>query len=391
VIDALVVGAGPAGALAALVLASRGVRVRLLDRATFPRPKLCGDTINPGALALLDGIGAGVAVRGLPCSVGARIRARALPVTGMAVSGEGGVHVVADYPDGVCGAAISRSELDQILVEAAVAAGAVFEDGARVLEPVTSGARVSGVRLATSAGPAVLPARVVVAADGRGSRLAAALRLSSFARRPRRWAFGTYFSDVAGMGPRGEVHIRKDGYIGVAPLPAGVANVCVVRDFTLRPSGRLDPEAIVRNAIGGDPALRVRFAVSRQRAPVVTLGPLAVQAVAAGVPGLLLAGDAAGFIDPMTGDGLRFAFRGGVLAAEAALAELASGVPAFDRLASARSREFSGKWRLNRTLRTLAGSPSGVTMASALSALWDYPVRRLVHLAADLDLLPASA
>jgi flavin-dependent dehydrogenase len=309
----------------------------------------------------------------------------------MAVSGEGGVHVVADYPDGVCGAAISRSELDQILVEAAVAAGAVFEDGARVLEPVTSGARVSGVRLATSAGPAVLPARVVVAADGRGSRLAAALRLSSFARRPRRWAFGTYFSDVAGMGPRGEMHIRKDGYIGVAPLPAGVANVCVVRDFTLRPSGRLDPEAIVRNAIGGDPALRVRFAVSRQRAPVVTLGPLAVQAVAAGVPGLLLAGDAAGFIDPMTGDGLRFAFRGGVLAAEAALAELASGVPAFDRLASARSREFSGKWRLNRTLRTLAGSPSGVTMASALSALWDYPVRRLVHLAADLDLLPASA
>jgi flavin-dependent dehydrogenase len=193
------------------------------------------------------------------------------------------------------------------------------------------------------------------------------------------------------MGPRGEMHIRKDGYIGVAPLPAGVANVCVVRDFTLRPSGRLDPEAIVRNAIGGDPALRVRFAVSRQRAPVVTLGPLAVQAVAAGVPGLLLAGDAAGFIDPMTGDGLRFAFRGGVLAAEAALAELASGVPAFDRLASARSREFSGKWRLNRTLRTLAGSPSGVTMASALSALWDYPVRRLVHLAADLDLLPASA
>ena len=75
------------------------------------------------------------------------------------------------------------------------------------------------------------------------------------------------------------------------------------------------------------------------------------------MPGLLLAGDAAGFVDPMTGDGLRFALRGGELAAHAALDELASGRPAFARLAALRRREFSTKWRINRALRVMVGSP----------------------------------
>jgi menaquinone-9 beta-reductase len=278
-----------------------------------------------------------------------------------------------------------------MLIEAAVAAGAAFEDGVRVLEPALSGAHVSGVQVSTGSGRALIRARLVVASDGRGSRLAAALRLSSFEPRPKRWAFGTYFSDVAGTGSRGEMHIRANGYIGIAPLPAGLTNVCVVRDLTCRPAGGLDPETIIGDTIAADPGLRARFITARQQAPVTTLGPLAVQAVGAGAPGLLLAGDAAGFIDPMTGDGLRFALRGGVLAAEAALSELASGVPAYHALARARAREFSAKWRLNRALRAVAGSPSSLRVASTVASLWAYPVRRLVHLAGDLDLLPASA
>ena len=78
--DVVIVGAGPAGACAGIVLARAGVRVRLLDRATFPRDKLCGDTVNPGTLALLRRLG-----------VSACIDERGLPVDGMRLTGENGV------------------------------------------------------------------------------------------------------------------------------------------------------------------------------------------------------------------------------------------------------------------------------------------------------------
>ena len=104
------------------------------------------------------------------------------------------------------------------------------------------------------------------------------------------------------------------------------------------------------------------------------------------MPGLLLAGDAAGFIDPITGDGLRFALRGGALAAEAVLEELSSGRPAHLWLQSARAREFAGKWRLNRALRLLTGSPAGVATAAWVAHHWSSPVRTLVEMAGDVPL-----
>ena len=82
-------------------------------------------------------------------------------------------------------------------------------------------------------------------------------------------------------------------------------------------------------------------------------------------PGVLLAGDAAGFIDPMTGDGLRFAMRGGELAAHAALTALEHGrADAHVQLSDMRRREFASKWRFNRALRALAGSPLAMRIAS---------------------------
>src|SRR5207302_1863851 len=101
----------------------------------------------------------------------------------------------------------------------------------------------------------------------------------------------------------------------------------------------------------------------------------------AGYPGLLLAGDAAGFIDPMTGDGLRFAMRGGELAAEAALRELSTGTPACDDLTQARERAFNFKWRVNRGLRALVSSPRALGVAAHLARGWKAPVRMLVRIA----------
>jgi flavin-dependent dehydrogenase len=119
---------------------------------------------------------------------------------------------------------------------------------------------------------------------------------------------------------------------------------------------------------------------------VAALGPLAVESTAAGGPGLLLAGDAAGFVDPMTGDGLRFAIRGGELAARAALAELDSGVPAFDQLRIWRTRDFGGKWRINRVLRAVVGSPSALSCAAFATRRWSTPVEHLVGVAGDVGL-----
>jgi menaquinone-9 beta-reductase len=382
--DVLVVGAGPAGSIAALTLARAGVSVRLVDRARFPRDKLCGDTVNPGSMALLDGLG-----------LGERVRSVALAVRGMTVTGPGNARVAAEYPDGITGAALTRRQLDQMFVEAAVGAGVVFDEGVSV-----AGARVSGEgrveRVATRSAVAErdIPARLVIAADGRASRIASSLGLSSFAARPRRWAFGAYYEGVEGLTDRGEMHVRQDGYIGVAPLPGGMANVCVVRQLEevrsasgtrLAPSL---PERIIDDAIAIDRQLRERFARVTRVSDVSVLGPLAVDARASGCPGLLLAGDAAGFVDPMTGDGLRFALRGGMLAAEYALRELETGRAQHRELHAAREREFSRKWLVNRALRLLVASPRGVAIAARVSARWNAPVRSLIAIAGDVQLVP---
>ena len=408
--DVLVVGAGPAGSVAALVLARAGVDVRLVDRSRFPRDKLCGDTLNPGALSVLDRLG-----------VGRRVRERAIPIEGMLVTGPFGATVACDYPDDLTGAAISRRDLDVMLLETAVAAGVDFAPGVHVRGPLYAdeGARVAGVRVAggQAEGPGGdacdnfgdglgggvgdgvggdtahgvrernMPARIVIAADGRRSRLAFALGLTRLAPAPRRWAFGAYFTGVDGLTSCGEMHIRPDGYTGVAPLPSGLTNVCVVRELSPRCHGeRLTGDEVIARALAGDPGLRARFARARQVSAVASLGPLAVDARAAGCPGLLLAGDAAGFVDPMTGDGLRFALRGGELAAEAALYELNTNAPAHERLRAARYREFSGKWRVNRALRWLVASPRGVRVSAAVATRWSAPVRYLIGVAGDVHL-----
>ena len=373
--DVLIVGAGPAGSVAALILARAGARVRLIDRARFPREKLCGDTLNPGALALLDRLG-----------IASGVRSRALPVTGMVVTGPGGARVVGEYEHGARGAAITRRDLDLLLLEEAVRAGAQFDAGVVVRAPLLAAdaSRLLGVRIAASA-EQDLRARIVIAADGRHSRLAFNLGLARYAPRPRRWAFGAYYTDVEGMTSCGEMHIRRDGYIGVAPVPGGLTNVCVVRELgTAVRAHRVESDNLVDAAVTGDPLLRDRFARARRAGGVTVLGPLAVEAIGLGRPGLLLAGDAAGFIDPMTGDGLRFAIRGAELAARAALKELETGHPMHRDLAEIRRREFAAKWRMNRALRALVASPRAVDLAAAIASRWHAPVRTLIALAGDV-------
>lgn len=377
--EVLIVGAGPAGSVAALVLARAGVRVRLVDRATFPRPKLCGDSVNPGAMAILTRLG-----------VAAQVEASGLPMHGMLVSGPGGVAVQGAYPPGAVGRSLLRSDLDLLLLDAAIGAGAAVEMGVRVAAPMTIGqngsTRVSGVVTPTAGGQRTeRAARVVIGADGRRSTLAFPLGITSHPRRPRRWAIGAYYEGVSGLGAHGEMHVRQGYYVGVAPAPGGLTNACLVMPERRARQSVRQPDAGLAHVLEHDWLLGPRFRTARRVTPPTVLGPLAVDASCAGVDGLLLAGDAAGFIDPMTGDGLRLAIRGAELAAEAAL-EMLQGKPgAHDRLTRRRAAEFGTKLRVNRILRSLVAVPAGVSVGAAVSRVVPSVLQQLIRYAGDVQ------
>jgi flavin-dependent dehydrogenase len=376
--DAIVAGAGPAGAVAATVLARGGARVLVVDRAAFPRDKLCGDTINPGTRAVLGRLG-----------LLHRFEHKALRIDGMIVTGERGIVVRGAYGGGLQGLAILRRDLDAALVEDACAAGARVEQRVLVRGPIVDceggAVRVRGVVIAGRDGRDVrIPAPLVIAADGRRSRIALALGLVRYPRRPRRWAIGTYFEGVNGTSDFGEMHIRGRFYVGVAAVPSGLTNVCLV---TTAREGFDDPGALLRRLVDADWHLADRFTGARLATKPVVIGPLAVESDERRIAGLLVAGDASGFIDPLTGDGLRFAICGGELAARAALGALERRTAdPQSTLVRMRRRMFARKWRFNRGVRLLVGAEPLVRAAGAAVTIAPSLLRRAISFAGDVRL-----
>src|SRR5947209_288197 len=160
--DVVIVGAGPAGSLAATVLARAGARVRLIDRATFPRDKLCGDTVNPGTLNALRRL----RLAKLVDDTGWRIE-------GMRLTGPRGVGVEGRYPGGLYGRSILRRDLDWILLQHAMAAGAQFDPGVSARAPIVAESggikKIEGVVVGANGGTHEMRAPVTIAADGRRS------------------------------------------------------------------------------------------------------------------------------------------------------------------------------------------------------------------------------
>jgi menaquinone-9 beta-reductase len=375
-LDVLIVGAGPAGAVAGAVLARAGARVRIVDRAVFPRDKLCGDTVNPGTLATLSRLG-----------LAQTIDSCGLPVEGMRLTGANGAVVEGRYPRGQVGRALLRRHLDWMLLQDAIAAGAQFEPGVAVRRPLVDDGRVTGVRAGGRGWEHDLHARLTIAADGRRSTLAFSLGLATHPSRPRRWAIGAYVETAghAASSPAlGEMHIRFGRYIGVAPVPGGLTNVCLVKPW--RPGNRTfgNPRDMLLGELAADPMLRDRFAGARLAGPPAVLGPLAVDVRDAAIDGLLIAGDAAGFVDPMTGDGLCFAIRGAELAAHSALTALEHGWSGVhDSLAYQRRATFGGKWRFNRGVRALVASPPALAVAAAGAHVAPAVLRHAIAYAGD--------
>jgi geranylgeranyl reductase family protein len=285
--DVVVVGAGPAGSSAARAAAERGARVLLLDAARFPRYKTCGGGLIGASLDLL------------PPSAQAAVERRVATVS-FSLRGGPARRVRSTRP---FLALVRREELDQALVDAAVAAGATFRDHTRVTRLEETSA---GVVLATSAGPLV--ARTVIGADGSSSVVARHVGV-----RIARSDLGLEV-ELAGVGADWEqrVHLDWGADAGTYGWVFPKADRLTVGVIQRKGEGAATRGYLARLLDGLGLADRERLHdsghLTRWREPG---SPVRRGAV-------LVAGDAAGLLEPWTREGISFALRSGLAAGTAA-------------------------------------------------------------------------
>lgn len=371
--DVVVVGGGPAGSAAAIFLRQRGHDVLLLDEARFPRDKVCGEGVSPGAWRLLAALGAADDVRAL----------RPHPLRGMELTSPDGTCFRGFYrgiPD--AGLAARRRDLDFCLLAAARRAGAEVREGARASALIRRDGRVTGVLTSSGAGETPVEARLVVAADGRRSMVARQLGLLREHRRLRKYAVRGYWSNVEGLGEHGEMHVVAGGYCGIAPLGPTEANVTFVVDRAAMHASGGDLESFYRAALLRWPRVAERLARATLTEAPRAIGPLALEASRVSVPGAALVGDAAGFYDPFTGEGVTLALRGAEILAEVADRALRGGASLgdYDRRRAEATRD---KFRLNRLLQRVVAWPALADGVARRLARRPDLADRLVGIAGD--------
>lgn len=342
--DVVVVGAGPAGAAMAARLAGLGHAVLLLDRARFPRAKPCGECLNPAAVAALDALGA----------LGDVLAAGAASLSGWAIHATDGTGFRGRFPEGRRGLALPRAVLDEVLVRHAVRAGAAFRPGTRVVDVVREGGRVVGVRLDAADGE-TLRARLVVGADGLRSVVSRRLGLVRRSPRLRKLALTAHVEGLEVEPGTGELHVTPGGCVGIAAVGGGRANVTVVS------TGAEARRVAGRRETHFDAALRtVRGGSARRVDEVLATGPFDWPVRRAIAEGALLVGDAAGYYDPFTGQGIFRALRGAELAAGVADGALRAGGCSATSLAAyehARAAAFRPGERLQRAIELVVARP----------------------------------
>jgi flavin-dependent dehydrogenase len=340
--DLLVLGGGPAGGALASMASARGARVIVLERESFPRDKVCGEFLSPEGCAVLDRLELLGVIR----------RAGAVPMTSCLLADARGRSAEAPLPDlprtGHVALGISRGVMDEAILRQASARGADVRERVIASAPILEGGRIRGVvarPAGARGGSEAYRAAVVVAADGRRSMLQRALhpRAGDPVRTTSRSWFGlkVHLPDrTGGLGGRIELFVFDGGYAGLGPIEGGRLNLALIATVgALRACGG-SPERLLRERLLANPLLAERLRGLSPCSPWKTVGPLRFGARRAAASGALFVGDAAGTIDPLSGEGMSHALAGAELAVPFVLDAAAAG-----GLSAPAARGWEHAWR----------------------------------------------
>jgi geranylgeranyl reductase family protein len=318
--DVLVVGAGPGGCVASLSLAKHGVKAVLVDKAVFPRDKVCGDALSGKVMRVLDR---------LAPDVGERLRAdaRQLPSWGVIFTAPDGRSLRVPFSrntgEGPApGSIMPRLDFDALLLEEVRGS-----DGIELIEGITLNVferTARGWRVSDPAKSIAIEARLVIAADGANSWFAR--HIAGIGMEPRHQCAGVraYYRGIRGSDPQGfiELIFLKEllpGYLWVFPLPDGRANVGLGLRSDVLHKRRIDLKSLLRSLLAEHPLLKDRFAGAVIEGGIQGLGlPLASKRRKLSDDGYLLVGDAGHLIDPFTGEGISHAMISGMHAGDVA-------------------------------------------------------------------------
>lgn len=370
--DVLISGAGPAGAHLAIRLAKAGWSVGLIDRKIFPRAKLCGEFLSPECMPLLDEVG-------LKSSV---LAAGARHVGGMRLYGFGrfasGAYkqIGKVKPPKELGLAIRRERLDQLAFEQAQQCQRVETylgyDVSEVILDETG--RAQGLLLRDPCGKRIeMRARFIVGADGAKSRVARSLGWHRTNDKNERWAIVARFTGVEEKADA-EVHFLEGAYFAACAIDGGEFTANLVLNASALPKGARNLRETFEEHVSRAPELAARLKNAQFVGEVRVCGPLATNATQCTGPGAALVGDACGFVDPLTGEGIFIAMRGASLLADSlmeALAHPEREAQALARYERQRRKAFGSRYKLARLLQRGIRHPA--LISGVLSVLAGSP------------------
>ncbi|MCA1832599.1 MAG: geranylgeranyl reductase family protein [Actinomycetota bacterium] len=375
--DAVVVGAGPGGATAAYHLARRGYHTLVVDKAKFPREKVCGDGLTPRAVRVLQNMGVETDGPGWA-------RAEGLRIVGAGVTLDLPWPDLATFPG--YGLVRTRLDFDALVLDRARAAGATVWEETEVTKALVINGVVSGVEVKREDGSTELvKALVTIASDGAASRMGLSLGGRRLERRPMGVAVRAYYRSPRYKETYLESYLELwhgaellPGYGWIFPLPDGTVNVGLGLLNTSPHFQNVDYKRLLRDWLAGFPAdweLVPDNQIGKVRGGPLPMGfnrmPLAR-------PGLMLVGDAAGVVNPFNGEGIAYAMETGAMAAEIGAIAIDAGDPWKLRLYPDRLKEaYEGYFVLGRAFVRAIGH------APVMGALTKYglPNRRLMQFA----------